>query len=137
MPPNRQKSNAMSRSERGVISASGFRPFDALERRARRVASGLDALGVGPGACVALLTRNDTPFLEVSYAVMRLGGYAVPLNWHFKAEEIAYVLADCGARALFAHEDLLARIADALPLKSTCSPWFRRQGRCTPTASRR
>jgi long-chain acyl-CoA synthetase len=108
----------MSRHRRGVISASGFRPFDVLERRARRVASGLEALGVGPGACVALLMRNDAPFLEVSYAVMRLGAYAVPLNWHFKAEEIAYILADCGARALFAHEDLLAGIADALSVQA-------------------
>ena len=105
----------MSRHGKGVVSASGFRPFDALERRVRQIASGLEALGTGPGDCVALLMRNDAPFLEVSYAVMRLGAYAVPLNWHFKAGEIAYILADCGARALFVHEDLLAGIADALP----------------------
>jgi len=110
----------MTRHEKGVVSASGFTPFTEIEQRARKIATGLEALGVGPGSCVAILLRNDTPFLEVSYAVMRLGAYAVPLNWHFKAEEIAYILADCEAKALFAHADLLnadllAAVADHLP----------------------
>lgn len=99
----------------GLIAAEHFVPFSEVERRARRIATGLEALGVGPGTCVAVLMRNDTPFLEVSYAVMRLGAYAVPLNWHFKGEEIAYILADCGAKALFAHADLIAGIAGHLP----------------------
>lgn len=105
----------MERHQHGVVSARGFTPFDALERRVRRIASGLGALGVRPGTCVALLMRNDAAFLEVSYAVMRLGAHAVPINWHFKSEEVAYVLADCGAKALFAHRDLLAAVADAVP----------------------
>ena len=46
---------------------------------------------------------------------MRLGAYAVPINWHFKAEEVAYVLSDCGAKVLVAHADLLAGVADAIP----------------------
>jgi hypothetical protein len=48
----------MNRVEQGGISASGFRPFDAFERGARQAASGLDALGAGPGAGVALLRRH-------------------------------------------------------------------------------
>lgn len=105
----------MTRYERGVLSASGFTPFETLNSRVRRIAAGLDAMGVGPGKCVALLMRNDVSFLEVSYAVMRLGAHVVPLNWHFKADEVAYILADCEACALFAHEDLLAGVADGLP----------------------
>ena len=34
--------------------------------------------------------------LEAAYAAMRLGAYAVPVNWHFKPEEINYVLNDSG-----------------------------------------
>ena len=73
-----------------------------------RAASGFAALGVRQGDCVALLLRNDFAFLEASLAAVRLGAYAVPINWHFKADEVAYVLADCGAKVLVAHADLLA-----------------------------
>jgi long-chain acyl-CoA synthetase len=43
-----------------------------------------------------------------------LGAYAVPLNWHFKPEEITYILADCGARVLIGHSDLLHRLSTRL-----------------------
>ena len=71
--------------------------------------------GVAPGQCVAILMRNDIAFMEAAYAAQTLGAYAVPINWHFKAEEIGYILADCGARVLIGHADLLAPIAADLP----------------------
>ena len=76
-----------------------------------RAASGFAALGLKPGDCAALLLRNDFAFLEASLAAVRLGAYAVPINWHFKADEVAYILADCGAKVLVAHADLLAGVA--------------------------
>jgi long-chain acyl-CoA synthetase len=96
---------------------SGARSLSSsdFDERVARAASGFAALGLKPGDCAALLLRNDFAFLEASLAAVRLGAYAVPLNWHFKAEEVAYILADCDARVLVAHADLLAGIADSLP----------------------
>ncbi len=105
----------MGELSRGVVSGARRSSFEALEARARRIASGLAALGVGQGACVAILMRNDIAFMEASYAAQTLGAYAVPVNWHFKAEEIAYILADSAARVLVGHADLLAPIAADLP----------------------
>ena len=39
----------------------------------------------------------------------------VPINWHLKAEEVAYILADSGAKILVCHADLLPQIRDGLP----------------------
>jgi long-chain acyl-CoA synthetase len=103
----------------GLVSGVRRLSQDALDARVRRVAAGLAAQGVASGACVAILMRNDTAFLEVAYAAQALGAYAVPINWHFKAEEIAYILADCGAGVLFGHADLLAPVAAAIPAHIT------------------
>src|SRR3981081_1061334 len=35
-----------------------------------------------------MLMRNDIAFIEAAYGAMWLGAYAVPVNWHFKPEEI-------------------------------------------------
>jgi long-chain acyl-CoA synthetase len=86
--------------------------FDA---RVLRAASGFAALGLKPGDCVALLLRNDFAYLEASLAAVRIGAYAVPINWHCKADEVGYVLADCGAKVLVAHADLLAGVTGAVP----------------------
>ena len=103
-------------SEAGLI-ISGARRLTraALQARVRRAASGFAALGIGPGDCVALLLRNDFPFLEASLAAGMLGGYAVPINWHWKPEEVGYLLRDCEARVVVAHDDLLPLLAEAPP----------------------
>jgi long-chain acyl-CoA synthetase len=98
-----------------IISGERQLSLDTLQERAARAAKGLAALGVREGDRVALLLRNDIAFLEASLAAIRLGVYPVPINWHNTAEEVAYVLADCGARVLVAHADLLRAVRDAVP----------------------
>jgi long-chain acyl-CoA synthetase len=100
---------------RGI--ASGEREMSAsdVSQASARMAGGLSALGVGAGDCVAILMRNDFPFLIASYGAIALGAFAVPINWHLKVDEIAYVLADSGAKALVVHADLLRAAKDAFP----------------------
>ena len=78
----------------GLVSGARRLSPDALDARVRRVATGLAALGVAPGQCVAILMRNDIAFMEAAYAAQTLGAYAVPINWHFKAEEILLTSLD-------------------------------------------
>jgi long-chain acyl-CoA synthetase len=99
----------------GLVSGSRCVGAADLDGRVRRVAAGFATLGVGPGQCVAILMRNDIAFIEAAYAAQTLGAYAVPINWHFKAEEIGYILADCGTHVLVGHADLLEPIAAELP----------------------
>jgi long-chain acyl-CoA synthetase len=86
-----------------------------VQAHALRATAGLVELGVGEGDTVALLLRNDVPFLEASLAALHLGAYAVPINWHNTPEEVGYILADSGAKALVAHADLLHPLRGALP----------------------
>ena len=99
----------------GIVSGNRIRSRQEFGARVRQLASGLRAFGVEPGDSVAILMRNDIAFLEASYAAMTLGAYAVPINWHFKAEEVAYVVEDCAAKALVGHADLLSGLDGATP----------------------
>lgn len=104
-------------SDAGEIAlVSGARRLDKaqLAENIARAASGLRAAGIGRGDAVALLLRNDFAFFEASLAAQRLGAYAVPINWHFKPEEIEYILSDSGAKILVAHADLWPNAAPAL-----------------------
>jgi len=98
-----------------VISGAREISRDALIERAACAATGLEELGVGAGDAIGVVLRNDFAFFEASYAAQRLGAYSVPVNWHGKTQEIAYVLNDCGAKAVVAHADLLPEVAPALP----------------------
>ncbi len=81
-------------------------------RRAARAAAGFAATGA---RAVAILLRNDVAFVESVFAAGFVGAQAVPLNWHYKAEEIDYILRDCKATFLVVHADLLHRLAATLP----------------------
>jgi long-chain acyl-CoA synthetase len=98
----------------GIVSGARSRSFDVVEARACAIAGGLHGLGLRQGDSVCILMRNDIAFVEITYAVTMLGGYAVPINWHFAPDEVAYVVADAGARVLIGHADLLAALGSAV-----------------------
>src|SRR5260370_28967564 len=100
----------------GVTAGDRFRSWADIQANAARGAGGLRALSVGEDDSVALMLRNDFATFEVNMAAGQLGAYAVPINWHFTPEEAGYILADCAAKVLVAHSDLLAQIASGIPL---------------------
>ena len=99
----------------GIVSGERSRSHAEVADRADRIASGLSQIGVGQGDCVCMLMRNDIAFVEAAYGAMRLGAYGVPINWHFKPEEINYILTDTGTSVLIGHADMLHALRDAIP----------------------
>lgn len=93
-----------------LLQATRALTRDELTTRVRRAASGFASLGIAAGDAVAILMRNDLPFLEASLAARMLGAYAVPINWHAAPAEVEYILRDCEAHVLVAHIDLHAAL---------------------------
>jgi long-chain acyl-CoA synthetase len=85
-----------------IRSPAGDRTYGELNANANRIVRLLRASGVQPGDSVALLCSNRPEFAEVLQATGRSGLRLTPINWHLTADEAAYVVADCGAKALFA-----------------------------------
>ena len=99
----------------GVRCGGRFSTYPDLFGRALRATRGLLELGVGAGDRVALLLRNSIEFLEASIATVPLGASAVPINWHWRGDEVAHVLLDSGAKVLVVHADLWPAIAPSVP----------------------
>jgi long-chain acyl-CoA synthetase len=89
--------------ELGGLSVS----YRELWHGARQYAAVLRASGVGPGDRVAVLIPNTPHFPLAYYGILALGATAVPVHALLKAEEIAYVLSDSGAKALICAAPLL------------------------------
>jgi long-chain acyl-CoA synthetase len=74
----------------------------------------LRAAGLGVGDTVGVLCGNRVELFEILAATMHAGIVVVPLNWHWIADEIAYVLADAEAQALLVDPDFAAVARDAV-----------------------
>lgn len=67
---------------------------------AARLADGLVALGIRPGDHVGVLMANYPEFVPVKFAIAAAGAVAIPMNFLYRTEELAYVLAQSQARVL-------------------------------------
>jgi long-chain acyl-CoA synthetase len=76
--------------------------YGELETRSARYARALRAAGLRPGDHVALLLDNRAAMFDLAWAAQRSGLYYTPINTRLSVDEAAYVVDDCGARALFA-----------------------------------
>ncbi|MFI1796626.1 AMP-binding protein [Streptomyces sp. NPDC020379] len=74
--------------------------------RVRAWQAGLDALGVGEGERVAVVSHNSSRLLELLFAVPMSGRICVPLNFRLKPEEVAYTVRQSGASILLIDPEL-------------------------------
>jgi fatty-acyl-CoA synthase len=89
--------------------------YGELNQRANRLASFLNAHGVGPGSKVMLVLRNSVAYVETAVAAAKMRVAAVPLSYRLTAAELAYVLADSRPTALVFHADLAPAVLGADP----------------------
>ena len=72
--------------------------FRELDARANRAAHLFRACGVGTGDHIVVLMENNRQFLEVCFAADRAGLYYTAVSTHLLADEVEYILRDCGAK---------------------------------------
>ncbi len=82
--------------------------------RAGRIAGAFAQQGFKPGDRVALFMTNSPEYLEVMYGAWWAGLTIVPVNAKLHPEELAYVLADSEATALFVSADLAPGVTPLL-----------------------
>ena len=88
--------------------------FAELDRLSNRVANGLTAIGIEPGDRVTLYAQNGWEWVVSYYGIAKTGAVLNPINVMLTPDEVAYVVKDCGAKALFTTAD---RAAPILKLK--------------------
>ncbi len=92
--------------------------YSELEEESARIARLLRGRGVGRGDHIALLVGNHERTLQLCWAAQRSGLYWTPLNTRWTVTELAHVVRDSGAVALFAAEAFMTtaqQIADQVP----------------------
>ena len=90
----------------------------AFHERVNQLSAGLTELGVRRGDVVGLLLYNRPEFLELVYAVNRVGAVFLPLNYRLSEDEWAYILGHAQAKVIVTEPEFLRptdRIAEKLP----------------------
>jgi long-chain acyl-CoA synthetase len=90
-----------------------------LLERVRDLAAGLEALGMGKGDRLAILSENRLGWALADYAIACRGAVSVPVYPVLPANQVQYLLADSGARLAFVSDaeqrDKVLSVRDQLP----------------------
>ncbi len=95
--------------------------FGHLHARSERVAAVLHDAGLRRGDGVALVLPNRPEFFEITWGCQLSGLYYTAVNTHFTPDEVAYVVDDSEAKAVFldisgaSMSELAEHIRDANP----------------------
>lgn len=83
-----------------VITDDRTITYSQAALQASELADGLHALGIRPGDHVGLLMANYAEFFPLKFAIAKAGAVAVPMNYLYRQEELAYVLGQSQVSAL-------------------------------------
>jgi long-chain acyl-CoA synthetase len=89
-----------------------YAELDALSGRA---AAALAARGIAPGDRVSLYAQNSWQWIVAYHGILRAGAVVNPINVMLTPTEVRFVLADCGARAIFCGAEQSSAILNAAP----------------------
>src|SRR3954463_5820907 len=99
----------------GADPAERSRSYRELSSRVNRLARVYQRLGATPDSRVAVMLANGLEVVEAGLATGGAQTWDVPVKWHLKTGELAYLLADSDAKVLVTSPDLepIARAATA------------------------
>lgn len=105
-PPNGFWAQATADPDRTVLIAPDGEEWTAgrLHAASNQLVHGLRAAGLRRGDAFAVVLPNGVEFFTAYLAASQAGFYLVPVNHHLVGPEIAWIVADSGAKVLIAHE---------------------------------
>ena len=83
-----------------------------FQDRALRAQAVLAGKGIAKGDRIGVALRNRPQVFELLAAATALGATTVPIAWRLKREEVAYLLADSGAKLVFYDADSAGQMQD-------------------------
>lgn len=107
------RSAALYGDKCALISEGRSFSFAELDRLSDRVAGALAARGVRQGQLVSLYSQNRWEWIVAYHGILKAGAMVNPVNVMLTYDELAFVLEDCEAVAVFTSGDHAQRVATA------------------------
>lgn len=92
--------------------------YRELQRRVDSIAQGLLNLGIGRGDTVSILLLNCLEYVELTFAINKVGAHWLPLNYRLAAKDFKYILDHSDAKAIItepAFSETISSISPELP----------------------
>lgn len=86
-----------------------------LNIRVNKLANRLTSSGFHIGDKISILLRNCSEYIEIIFAMAKIGVISVPINFRLASEEIKYIINDSDSKGLIFEEEFIEKI---LPIRN-------------------
>ncbi len=105
--------------DRAIADEFGQWTLHEFNRRVNQLIHGFRGLGLGVGDTMCVVGNNRHEWPEAFAAGSNTGLVVVPVNWHFSADEIAYVLENSGATVVVGDTEFAEAVGEAVRTAGT------------------
>jgi fatty-acyl-CoA synthase len=102
-----------------VIEEDTRYSYHDLNSRINRLSNFLLGTGFKRGDRAAVLLRNCHEYIEIFFALSKIGGILVPLNWRLVLPELEFIIKDSGSRFIIFDGDFIdnaAMLQEKIPM---------------------
>ncbi len=89
--------------------------FRDLNIRVNKLANKLRSLGFQMNDKVSILLRNCSEYIEIVFALAKIGVTSVPINFRLVGEEIKYIVNDSDSKGFILEEEFVGKVASVQP----------------------
>ena len=111
--------SAICPDKEAIVFEGKRNTFAHLAERTNRLGNALLGLGIKKGESVATLMVNCNQCIETYFAVAKIGGVYVPLNFRAKGNELMYMLNTAEATTVFVGERYIELVESIKPNLTT------------------
>ena len=95
-----------------LICGEDIVTWKEYDDRASKIASALSEAGLGANSKAGLYLNNSNEYLIAQYAIFKVGGIPINVNYRYVEEELIYLLENSDAEAVFYHACYSSRIKE-------------------------
>ena len=85
--------------------------YGHFNQRVNRLANTFLSQGFKPNENISIMLRNCSEYMEIVFALAKIGVTCVPINVRLVGEEIKYIMNNSDSRALILEEEFIEKIS--------------------------
>jgi len=107
-----------------LICGEDIVTWKEYDDRASKIASALSEAGLGANSKAGLYLNNSNEYLIAQYAIFKVGGIPINVNYRYVEEELIYLLENSDAEAVFYHTCYSSRIKEIAGSLPNIKAWI-------------
>lgn len=107
-----------------LICGEDIVSWKEYDNRASKIASALSEAGLGANSKAGLYLNNSNEYLIAQYAIFKVGGIPINVNYRYVEEELIYLLENSDAEAVFYHACYSSRIKEIAGSLPNIKAWI-------------